>query len=110
MGKEEGTTQPRRRGRKPQLDFFEDMGMPAVEETAELVKPATTVLDRLHQAMLLFADGRGETLRQFLVDAGVGKDDRFWRLADALSKLYPMSSQEKKWVDGVIGRHKAMGF
>jgi hypothetical protein len=110
MGKGEGTTQPRRRGRKPQLDFFEDMGMPAVEETAELVKPATTVLDRLHQAMLLFADGRSETLRQFLVDAGVGKDDRFWRLADALSKLYPMSSQEKNWVDSVIGRHKAMGF
>jgi hypothetical protein len=110
MGKEEGTTQPRRRGRKPQLDFFEDMGMLTVEETAELIKPATTVLDRLHQAMILFADGRGETLRQFLVDAGVGKDDRFWRLADALSKLYPMSSQEKRWVDGVVGRRKALGF
>jgi adenine-specific DNA methylase len=110
MGKEEGTTQPRRRGRKPQLDFFENMGMPTVEETAELIKPATTVLDRLHQAMILFAEGRSETLRQFLVDAGVGRDDRFWRLADALSKLYPMSSQEKRWVDGVIGRRKALGF
>ena len=84
--------------------------MPSVEETVELVKPATTVLDCLHQAMLLFADGRGETLRQFLVDAGVGKDDRFWRLADALSKLYPMSSQEKRWVDGIVGRRKALGL
>jgi len=110
MGRVEGATQPRRRGRKSQLDFLEDMGMPSVEETVELVKPATTVLDRLHQTMLLFADGRGETLRQFLVDAGVGKDDRFWRLADALSKLYPMSSQEKRWVDGVVGRRKALGL
>jgi hypothetical protein len=110
MGREEGTSQPRRRGRKPQLDFFEDMGMTTVEEATELIKPATTVLDRLHQAMLLFADGRGETLRQFVADGGVGKDDRFWRLADALSKLYPTSSQEKRWVDGVIGRRKAMGF
>ncbi len=110
MDTEEGAIQPRRRGRKPQLDFFEHMGMPTIEESAELIKPATTVLDRLHQAMILFADGRGETLRQFLVDAGVGKDDRFWRLADALSKLYPMSSQEKRWVDGVIGRRKALGF
>jgi len=110
MGKEEGAAQPRRRGRKPQMDFFENMGMPPVVEDQELVKPGATVLDRLHQAMLLFADGRSETLRQFLVDGGVGKDDRFWRLANALSALYPPTSQEKRWVDGILARRRSLGI
>jgi adenine-specific DNA methylase len=110
MGKEEGAAQPRRRGRKPQLDFLEDMGLQPVGEDQEPIKPGATILDRLHQAMLLFADGRSETLRQFLVDGGVGKDDRFWRLATALYALYPPTSQEKRWVGGVIGRGKALGL
>ena len=36
-------------------------------------KPGSTMLDRLHQAMILFAAGRGEGLRRFLVDDGVCK-------------------------------------
>lgn len=107
-GKGESAAQPRRRGRKPQLDFLEDMGLPPLGEDQELVKPGATVLDRLHQAMLLFADGRSETLRQFLVDGGVGKDDRFWRLANALSALYPPRSQEKRWVDGILARKRGL--
>jgi adenine-specific DNA methylase len=109
-GKKEGAVQPRRRGRKPQLDFLEDIGLPPVVEDQELVRPGATVLDRLHQAMLLFADGRSETLRQFLVDGGVGKDDRFWRLANALSALYPPSSQEKRWVDGILARKRGLAL
>jgi adenine-specific DNA methylase len=69
-----------------------------------------TTLDRLHQAMLLFGDGKSEALRRFLVNQGVGKDDGFWRLANALSALYPKSSDEKRWVEGVLGRKKSLGF
>ncbi len=69
-----------------------------------------TVLDRVHQAMILFAAGRGEALRRFLVDEGAGRDERFWRLAQALSALYPSSSDEKRWVDGVLARKKGLGF
>jgi hypothetical protein len=43
-----------------------------------------------------------------LVDDGVGQENRFWRLADALSKLYPPSSPEKRWVDGVLARKKML--
>jgi len=110
LGKEQSAMQPRRRSRRPQLDFFEDIGISTPGEEGEDIRPGTTVLDRLHQAMLLFADARSEALRHFLVDEGVGKDDHFWRLADALSKLYPTSSQEKRWVDGVIGRRKGLGL
>jgi hypothetical protein len=69
-----------------------------------------TVLDRLHQSMLLFAAGRTEALRRFLNENGIGQDERFWRLAQALSALYPMGSDEKRWVDGVLARKKGWGM
>ena len=69
-----------------------------------------TVLDRIHQAMILFAAGRGEALRRFLVDEGVGRDERFWRLAQALSALYPAGTDERRWVEGVQARKKGLGF
>ncbi len=69
-----------------------------------------TVLDRLHQSMLLFAAGRSDALKRLLVDEGVGQDGRFWRLAQALSALYPLGSEEKRWVDGVMARKKGLGF
>ena len=69
-----------------------------------------TVLDRVHQSMILFAAGRSEALRRFLVDEGVGRDERFWRLAQVLSFLYPKTSDEKRWIDGVLARKKGLGF
>jgi hypothetical protein len=74
------------------------------------LSPGDTVLDRVHQAMLLFAAGRGEALRRFLVDDGVGRQAHFWRLAQALSALYPGHTDEKRWVDGVLARKKGLGF
>lgn len=68
-----------------------------------------TVLDRVHQAVILFAAGRSESLKRFLVAEGAG-DVRFWRLAQVLSALYPVGSEEKRWVDGVLARKKGLGF
>jgi hypothetical protein len=61
-----------------------------------------TTLDRLHQAMLLFGDGRGDALRRLLAEPRYGSDEGFMRLARSLSALYSPSSQEKRWVDGVL--------
>ncbi|HVC94341.1 MAG TPA: DUF1156 domain-containing protein [Pirellulales bacterium] len=72
--------------------------------------PGATALDRLHQAMILFGAGRGELMKRFLVDEGVGSDSRFWKLAQSLSALYPTGSDEKRWVDGVLARKKGLGF
>jgi putative DNA methylase len=69
-----------------------------------------TVLDRVHQSMILFGAGRGEALKRFLVNDGAGRDDRFWRLAQAFSALYPSWTDEKRWVDGVLARKKSLGF
>ena len=69
-----------------------------------------TVLDRIHQSMILFAAGRGEALKRFLVSDGAGQDQRFWRLAQALSALYPPGTDERRWVEGVMARKKGLGF
>ena len=69
-----------------------------------------TVLDRIHQSMILFAAGRGEALKRFLVTDGAGQDQRFWRLAQALSALYPKGTDERRWVEGVLARKKGLGF
>ncbi len=89
---------------------------PTVEEEEPLEgsiqadKIGKTALDRIHQSMLLFASGRSDALKRFLVDDGVGKDNRFWTLAQSLSALYPSQTDEKRWVDGVLARKKGLGF
>jgi hypothetical protein len=60
--------------------------------------------------MILFGAGRGEAVKRLLVDEGVGQNPLFWRLAQSLSALYPPSSEEKRWVDGVLGRKKGLGL
>lgn len=69
-----------------------------------------TVLDRLHQAMLLYAAGRTDALRHFLKEEGAGTDQRFWKLAVSLSSLYPRHSDERRWVDGVQNQKKSLGL
>lgn len=69
----------------------------------------STVLDRLHQAMLLFAEGRGDALKRFIVD-DLAQDQGVWSLAQALSALYPAGSEERRWVEGVLTRKKSLGL
>ncbi len=113
FGKDEGKA-PVKTGRKAkQLSMFEALNEAEVEGgwTVESApKAGETALDRVHQSMILFAAGRGEALKRFLVDDGVGSDQRFWRLAQALSALYPSGTDEKRWVDGVLARKKGLGF
>ncbi len=101
--------------KRPQRDLF------AEEENAEALEaalsadlpydqPGKTILDRIHQAMILFGAGRGEALKRFIIDEGVGRDAKFWSLAQALSAIYPTHTTEKRWVDGVLARKKSFGF
>jgi putative DNA methylase len=114
FGKNEAEGPARRRRESAQLSFLEvvdqaeDQGAEWLKET--VARAGDTVLDRVHQAMLLFAAGRSDALKRFVVTEGIGRDARFWRLAQALSALYPSSSDEKRWVDGVLARKKGLGF
>ena len=119
FGKEEGKGASRtglfaRKKKVPQLDLFKvleqaDEGGTTFGET-KVERHGETVLDRIHQSMILFAAGRSEALKRFIVEDGAGRDQRFWRLAQALSALYPSHTEEKRWVDGVLARKKGLGF
>jgi hypothetical protein len=115
FGKEE--EEPARVARKKasaQMNMFaelaggDDSEIAWQEKTVKRV--GETTLDRVHQAMILFAAGRGEALKRFVVEDGVGQDGKFWRLADALNALYPAGSDERRWVEGVLARKKQFGF
>ncbi|HEX8109032.1 MAG TPA: DUF1156 domain-containing protein [Kofleriaceae bacterium] len=100
-----------RKGGARQAEMFAvEQDAAARPESDRLPEPGRTMLDRLHQAMLLFASGRADALRRFLVDTGVGQQAALWRLAQALAALYPSGSDEKRWVEGVLARKRAMGF
>ena len=75
-----------------ELTEAEDAETAWQEKTVKRV--GETTLDRVHQAMILFAAGRGEALKRFVVEDGVGRDGKFWRLAQALSALYPSGTDE----------------
>jgi len=119
FGKEQASSpEPSKRPKKKakQMDLFAELALPdatATESAWEektVSKPGATVLDRVHQSMILFATGRGDALKRFLVDDGIGQEASFWKLAQALSALYPVSAQEKRWVDGVLARKKGLGL
>ena len=117
FGKDEATAASAR-GRKKkkgkQRSLFEELDEleAELEASAGELQPQAgeTVLDRVHQAMILFAAGRSEAMKRFLVEDGAGTDARFWKLAQSLLALYPSGTDEKRWVDGVLARKKGLGF
>ena len=113
FGRVDGVPTARKTAKKKQMTLFAEL-----DEVAEAQgwgevgapKAGTTTLDRIHQAMLLFASGRGDALKRFLVEEGAGRQTQFWKLGQSLSALYPTGSDEKRWVDGVLARKKGLGF
>jgi len=114
LGAEASAKPATRRGRgERQAEMFvveASADATSLAQTERPPDPGRTTLDRLHQAMLLFASGRSDALRRFLVDAGVGMQPALWRLAQALAALYPPGSEEKRWVEGVLAKKRGMGF
>jgi len=60
-----------------------------------------TTLDRVHAAMLLQAGGQANALRE-LIRAEQQRGPYFLRLANALSALYPVGSEEKRLLDAML--------
>ena len=111
---QEEAARPARKKASAQMNMFAELTGAEDAEAAWQEKTVTrlgeTTLDRVHQAMILFAAGRGDALKRFVVDDGVGRDGKFWRLAQALSALYPVGTEERRWVEGVMARKKQFGF
>jgi putative DNA methylase len=114
FGNQEEESPKNRKKKKPQLALF-DAGKSDDEEDGGFrgdftLKTGETVLDRVHQSMILFGAGRSEALKRFLVEDGAGGDQRLWRLAQALAALYPLGTDERRWVEGLLARKKGLGF
>jgi len=114
FGTQEEESPKQRKRKKPQLALF-DASKNDDEEGGGLrgdftLKTGETVLDRVHQSMILFGAGRSEALKRFLVEDGAGRDPRLWRLAQALAALYPTGTDERRWVEGVLARKRSLGF
>lgn len=80
------------RGRKSAIDGGDDK-LGAAREA--------TTLDRVHAAMLLQSGGRTNALRT-LLKAEQERGPDFLRLANALSALYPVGSEEKRLLDAML--------
>lgn len=81
-------------------------GRKAAKHTATAVPEApapqpVTTLDRLHAAMLLQRGGQTNGLRALLKEETQRSPD-FVRLANALSRLYPKDSEEKRLLDAML--------
>ena len=111
---QEEAARPVRKKASAQLNMFAELtgseDAEAVWQEKTVTRVGETTLDRVHQAMILFAAGRGDALKRFVVEDGVGRDGKFWRLAQALSALYPTGTDERRWVEGVMARKKQFGF
>ncbi|MBN1482771.1 DUF1156 domain-containing protein [candidate division KSB1 bacterium] len=116
FGKDAAEPSQRKRHKAQQQSLFDSEEMQQLVQDSESWqgefegKAGATVLDQLHQSMILFAAGRGDAMKRFLVEGGVGRNPLFWRLAQALSALYPAGTDEKRWIDGVLARKKGMGL
>ncbi len=112
-----------KRKKVKQQSLFAELGEAEAAEAgwSDLKGPApgNTVLDRVHQTMILFAAGRGELLKHLLVEDGIGKDARFWKphpvilhsLADHRNRRRTAWSEKRcqndsmnDWCSGLLAR------
>ncbi|HQM27470.1 MAG TPA: DUF1156 domain-containing protein [Syntrophorhabdus sp.] len=94
----EDTLAPRVRGRRKTT--AERISINVSEEALSSRREATT-LDRVHAAMLLQSSGQPNALRALLRSEHERGTD-FIRLANALSALYPKTSEEKRLLDAML--------
>jgi len=89
----EQATPPKIRGRSKKQHIEIDGDLTESQEA--------TTLDRVHAAMLLQAGGQPNALRA-LIKTEQNRGPEFLRLANALSALYPVGSEEKRLLDAML--------
>jgi hypothetical protein len=114
FGKQDPTPRKRSKKHEVQLTLFpneiEPEALGSINRLSDLSEIGKTNLDRVHQSMILFGNGHSDGLKKFLIEDGIGKDQQFWKLAQALAALYPTGSDEKRWIEGVLARKKGLGL
>jgi len=60
------------------------------------------LIDILHRVLLLWNSGKGNEVLDVLQQSGLGKNDTFYRIAQAISESLPIESKEKKSLEGFL--------
>lgn len=90
------TIRGRGRGKKDKAKSLKEVG-----DEALTARRTATTLDRVHAAMLLQSGGRANALRA-LLKAEQERGPEFLRLSNALTRLYPRDSEEKRLLDAML--------
>ncbi|MDO9538226.1 MAG: DUF1156 domain-containing protein [Thermoplasmata archaeon] len=75
-----------------------------IEEKITDIPKRDSALDKLHQAMLLHADGNTTALDRLITEV-IRDDKTTWQLALTLNTLYPEGSWERSKIEGVLARY-----
>jgi adenine-specific DNA methylase len=60
------------------------------------------LIDVLHHVLLLWAQGKRNEMIKVLSESGFGKNEIFYKVAQAISETLPLDSKEKKLLDGFL--------
>ncbi len=63
------------------------------------IKGSRELIDVLHGSLLLWREGRHDEMMNLLKKSGLGDNDTFYRVAQAISETLPDDSDEKKLLD-----------
>ncbi len=78
----------------------QDRDIKELEESKELI-------DVLHYALILWKEAKKDDMKNILSNSGFGKNDIFYRVAQAISETLPKENKEKQLLDGFLaGKEK----
>lgn len=90
---------------KKEKDFIRVLG-PEDRKIPEKFKINTQnfkeMIDILHISLLLWKKGKKDELLKLLQETGLGNNDIFYRVAQAISETLPNTSKEKKLIEGFL--------
>ena len=65
------------------------------------------MINVLHGVLLLWEEGKHDEIMRLLQESGYGKEEGFYRVAQAISETLPIESKEKKLLDGfLVGKER----
>jgi hypothetical protein len=68
----------------------------------EDLKNSSDLIDILHATLLFWEKGKRDEMVKLLHKSGYGKNEAFYRVAQAISETLPIESKEKKLLDGFL--------
>jgi putative DNA methylase len=90
---------------KKEKEFIRVLG-PQDRKLEDLNVPVE-MIDILHRVLLLWEKGKKDEMVGTLKNSGLGKNEAFYRVGQAISETLPNESKEKKLLDGFLtGREK----